>query len=281
MNWQILVAISVITYSISVLLQRVFLKNDKVDSVAFSIIFQLATGLLILVYAILRGFSVPNLVPLIPNLILTIILYGAGNVLIFKALKVVEASEFTIVFATRTIWTITAAILLLGEHFSLSQVLGTLLILSSLILVSWRKGLKPGSGVLLSLTAAAFFGLAFINDAFIIRNFDVPSYLSIAFIAPALAIWMLFPKSTIKMRLMIEKKFLEKLAILSIFYAVSAITIFLAYQVGRNAAQIAPLNQTSTILTVILAIVFLKEGTQLGKKLLGAILSFIGIVLVG
>lgn len=281
MSWQLLVTISVLTYSISVLLQRVLLKNEKTDSVAFSIIFQLITGLLIFIYALIRGFSTPNLAPLLPNLVLMTVLYGAGNVFIFKALKAVEASEFTIVFATRTIWTIMAAILFLGESFSLQQFLGTALILSSVALVSWQKGLKLGRGTLLSLIAAAFFGLAFANDAFIIRNFDVPSYLGIAFIVPALAIWAVFPKSTVKMKPMLDKSFLKKLSVLSVLYATSAITIFLAYQVGRNAAQIAPLNQTSTILTVILAIVFLQEKAHLARKLLGSILSFIGIIFVG
>jgi len=281
MSWQILVAVSVVTYSVSVLLQRILLKDEKIDSVAFSIVFQLLTGALILGYALTRGFSSPNLLPLLPNLALMTFLYGAGNVFIFKALKAIEASEFTIIFATRTVWIILAAVLFLSEQFSLVQLLGTGLILSSVVLVSWQKGLKLSRGVLLSLAAAACFGLAFANDAFIIRNFDVPSYLGIAFIVPALAVWMVFPKSTSKMLPMLKKSFLKKLGVLSVLYATSAITIFLAYQIGRNAAQIAPLNQTSTILTVLLAIIFLGEKSQLTRKLIGAVLSFIGIILVG
>ena len=281
MSWQILVAVSVVTYSVSVLLQRILLKDEKIDSVAFSIVFQLLTGALILGYALTRGFSSPNLLPLLPNLALMTFLYGAGNVFIFKALKAIEASEFTIIFATRTVWIILAAVLFLSEQFSLVQLLGTGLILSSVVLVSWQKGLKLSRGVLLSLAAAACFGLAFANDAFIIRNFDVPSYLGIAFIVPALAVWMVFPKSSSKMLPMLKKSFLKKLGVLSVLYATSAITIFLAYQIGRNAAQIAPLNQTSTILTVLLAIIFLGEKSQLTRKLIGAVLSFIGIILVG
>ena len=248
---------------------------------AFSIVFQLVTGLLILTYALIRGFSIPNLTPILPNLIFMTVLYGAGNVFIFKALKAVEASEFTIVFATRTIWTIMAAVLFLGENFSRLQFLGTIFILAGVALVSWQKGLKLNKGTLFSLAAATSFGLAFANDALIIRNFDVPSYLAIVFIVPALIIWAIFPKSIAKMQPMFNRNFLKKLGILGILYAISAITIFLAYQVGRNAAQIAPLNQTSMILTVILAIIFLKERSQLVRKLLGGLLSFLGIVLVG
>lgn len=281
MTWQVLVAISVLTYSISVLLQRLLLKDDKVDSVAFSVVFQLFVGVLVLAYALVRGFSVPNLGPLLPNLALMVVLYGAGNVFIFKALKAVEASEFTIVFATRPLWTILAAIVFLGESFSARQLLGTAFILVGVALVSWQKIFRLSRGTLFSLVAALSFGLAFANDAFIVRSFDVPSYLSLAFILPALAVWAVTPAVTVKIKSLLTQSFLTKLSWLGIIYAVSAITIFLAYQVGRNAAQIAPLNQTSTIITVVLAIIILKEKALLVKKLLGAALSFVGVMLVG
>lgn len=281
MIWQLFLGVSVITYSISVLLQRILLKNDKSDPIAYSIIFQLLTGIIIGIYAIFHGFASPNLVPLIPNLILMTILYGAGNVFIFSALKMVDASEFTIVFASRALLSIIGAIIFLGENFSSQQILGTILIILSVGLVSWKKHkYSLSKGFILSALAAIFFGLAFVNDAFIINNFDVPSYLTFAFILPSLAVWMIYPRSTAKMRPLLEKGALLKLGLLGVFYAVSSITIFLAYQAGKNAAQIAPLSQTATILTVVLSVIFLKERTHLLRKLLGAIISFIGVILI-
>jgi len=100
MIWQPLVLISVLSYSVSVLLERVLLKNEKSDPIAYSVVFQLVVGLIVLAYALIKGFSVPNLYPILPNLILMTFLYGVGNILIFNSLKVGEASEFTIVFAT-------------------------------------------------------------------------------------------------------------------------------------------------------------------------------------
>ncbi|MDP1538554.1 MAG: DMT family transporter [bacterium] len=281
MGWQLLVLISVLSYSVSVLLQRVLLKNEKSDPVAYSVVFQLVVGLVVLVYALIRGFSLSNLYPILPNLILMTFLYGVGNILIFNSLKIGEASEFTIVFATRVFWTIAAAILFLGEAFSLRQGMGTLLIIASVILVSWKDNrFKLGKGGLFGLSAALCFGLAFANDAFILRNFDVPSYLAISFIVPALVVWLFNPRATKNMLPLIEKSMLRKLMILAVLYAVSAITIFLAYQVGRNSAQIASLNQTATILTVLLAVVFLQEKSNLLKKTVGAAISVLGVILV-
>ena len=209
------------------------------------------------------------------------ILYGAGNVFISSALKIVDASEFTIVFASRALWTIIGAIIFLKESFSTQQVLGTILIILSVVLVSWKKQkFSFSKGFIFSVLAALSFGLAFTNDAFIVNNFDVPSYLTIAFILPSLAVLAIYPKSTAKMKPLFEGKTLLKLGLLGVFYAVSAITIFLAYQVGKNASQIAPLSQTATIITVVLSVIFLKERTDLLRKLLGAIISFAGVVLV-
>jgi drug/metabolite transporter (DMT)-like permease len=281
MNWQILLAISVVTYSISVLLQRVLLKNDKSDPIAYSIVFQLLTGILIGIYAIFKGFTLPNLIPLIPNLVLMTILYSAENVFIFSALKIIDASEFTNVFASRALWTIIGAMIFLKENFSAQQALGTILIISSVVLVSWKEQkFSFSKGFIFSVLAALSSGLAFTNDAFIVNNFDVPSYETIAFIVPALAVLAIYPKSTAKMKPLFEKKTLLKLGLLTVFYAVSAITIFLAYQIGKNASQIAPLYQTTAILIVILSVIFLKERANLITKLIGAIISFIGIILI-
>lgn len=248
---------------------------------AYSIVFQITVGIITAIYAFLNGFRIPDLVPIFPNLVLMTFLYGAGNVFVFNALKLTEASQFTILFASRSLWTIFAAILFLGESFSLKQVIGTILIISSIVIVSWRKQqFKLSKGELYAILAALAFGLAFANDAFIIRNFDVSSYLVLAFIIPALGVWAVYPKSISKMKPLFEKKTLPKLIVLAVFYTISAIVIFLAYQVGRNAAQIAPLNQTTIIITVIFAVIFLNEKTDILRKLVGAAVSLIGVILL-
>lgn len=281
MSWQILVVIATISYSISVVLQRVLMKDKDSDPIAFSIVFQFLVGILIGIYACIKGFSLPNLTPFIPNLILVGVFYGLGNMFVFKALKTIDASEFTIVFASRTIWIVLGAIIFLKESFSLQQTIGTLLIIGSIVLISWKKKkIALGSGIWTALLAAVFMGAGFTNDAFLVSSFDVPSYLTIAFIIPAIFMLVIYPKSIKAMKFILTKENILKLVILTAIYGSSAITIFLAYQVGKNASQIAPLNQTSTILTVILSMIFLGEKSDYLKKIIGAVISFIGVLLV-
>src|SRR4029078_6462487 len=124
-------------------------------------------GLILLCYGLYVGFRIPNLQDISLNLLLMSFLLGVGNMLTFSGLKRVEASEFTVLFSTRAVWSVVAAILILGESFSLKQVLGGGLIIASVFLVSWkRKSFRLTEGEMLILAAAALFGIEFVNDTF-------------------------------------------------------------------------------------------------------------------
>lgn len=280
MTWQILLFISVVSYSFCVLLQRVLLKNDKSNPIAYSIIFQLFTGICIGIYALFTRFSLPsNLFSLFPNLILTIILYCIGNIFLFKALKLNEASTFTILFSTRVFWIVLGSIIFLKEAFTLQHIFGTTLVIISIILVMGKKKLFTFSkGLIFALVASALYGLAFVNDAIILNVWSIPSYPFYAFVAPAFVLWMFNIKTTKDMDFIFNKGIFFKMVLLAFLYAVSALSTYLAYQIGKNVSQIGPINQTSSIITVFLGIFLLKETDNLFKKILGVIISFIGVL---
>jgi len=50
--------------------------------------------------------------------------------------------------------------------------------------------------------------------------------------------------------------------------------------VGRNAAQIVPLGGLITIISVLLAILFLKEYENIPNKVIGALVTLVGAALV-
>lgn len=281
MSWQILLAISIVTYAASVVLQRVLLKKENSDPIAFSIVFQLITGIIIYFYTIVNGFIMPDFSTNWLNFVLMAILYALANVFIFHSLKLIEASKFTILFSSRVFWTVGAAVFFLKETFSFQQLIGTFLIIVSVIMVSWEKEkIRLNRGELFAIIGAALFGLAFVNDAFILRSNDVASYLVISFITPALLIWITNLKSTKNMKHLVDKTTLPKLLVLSTFYAISGITIFLAYQIGKNAAQIGPLDQIATILIVVFGVFFLKERDYILRKLVGSVVTFVGAFLL-
>ena len=60
MNWQLFTALSIITYSASVILRRLLLRDDKSDPVAFAIVFQGIVGIFTLFYALFTGLDLHN-----------------------------------------------------------------------------------------------------------------------------------------------------------------------------------------------------------------------------
>ena len=283
MSWQILILISVVLYSISVLLQRVLLRQNESRPVAYAMFFQFLTGIVLGVVGFLfADMSLPsNFSDLFWNLILMVILYGFSYIFIFRSLKQIEASKFSILFSTRAFFTVLASSLVLKELLTGTQFLGALLIFSGVILVNLKSSkFSFDKGSLFALLAAFAFGSANTNDRFLLGSFNIYPYITIGFIAPSLLMAAVYPKELKHIKIFLDKKILKKMLILSVLYAFNAVAFFAALQKSDNSSQVASVNLTSVIATVVLAAIFLKERDNLPKKVIGAILSFVGLLLL-
>lgn len=282
MPWQFFLTLSIGGEVLGRIIQRIAMKEEDSDPIAYAIVFQLLTGILIGLYAFLTGFKIPPLLPILPNLLIMPILYGLATICIFLSLKKTEASTFTILFTSRTIWVILGALLFLNEQFHIQQSFGVFLILGSIVLTSWnRQKLSFQKGELYAVLAAFLFGIAIVNDSFIVRVFDIPSYLMFGFLAPALFIWVVNLKKTKEVFSILKGKQLRSVIMLSFFYGIAAITYFTAYKMGNNAAEIGAIFPISSILTVVAAIIFLNERKGIFLKVIAVAISFIGVLFVG
>src|SRR3989344_2150565 len=275
MTWQLLLGIGIFAEVFGRLIQRVLLRDDRSDPVVYAIVQQFLAGVIVGVFAFINGFKIPNLSPIAINLLLMPALYGLSITFIFKALKQTEASVFTILFASRAIWLILGAILLLHEVFIPKQFLGAFLIIASIVLVSWKKQkIKAQKGEVFAILASVIFAGAILNDAFIVKTFDVPSYVTVTYIASSLFILAMHPRKIHAIIPLFQSKISRKILLLACIYGVTSISYLLAYKLGNNAAQLGALFQISSILTVLFAIFFLKERSSLPMKIAAGILSF-------
>lgn len=283
MTWQVLILASIFFGSVCTLLQRILLKDEASDEKTYSVFFQLLSGLMIGGFGLFfADMSFPsNLRPLIIGFILMTTLYGFGNVFIFQALKRMEASRFTIIFSSRAFFTVLASSLLLGEFLTPKQIMGTLLIIVGVILVNIKSArLTFARKEAVALLAAASFGFGVSNDSFMLKTFNLYPYVFLAFVVPALFIMALNPYTIKNMKVFLKKDIMTKMLLLCILYAAQAILFFAALQMSKNSSRIASVNLVSVIVTVLMAIAFLKERENLAQKLLGAVSSFIGLLLV-
>lgn len=281
MPWIVFALTSVFLYSISALIQRVLMKDDKSDAHAYSIVFQILGAVVVGTFALFRGFVVPPILQFPVNFLLLAVLYGLGTYFLFKSLQYIEVSEVTIITSVRAVVTIISAVLLLGEVFNLQKAIGTAIILASTFIVTEKVGkIKFDKGVLYALGMALCYGLGITNDAYLLKYVNVFSFTTFGFLLPGLFLIAIKPKAIFQLKQFTKPKIFSKMLILDVCYGTAAISFYWAIDLGAKASQITPILLSSVIVTVILAAIFLKERDHLVKKLFCAILVTIGVLLL-
>lgn len=281
MTWQLFTLISVVSLSISIILQRVLVHKDKTDPFAYAVLFQGIVGLLLMTFALIYGFKLPNIETVIIPAITSVLFYGVGHIIYAKTLQKVEASAFSVLFATQAIWIMILGIVLLHETMTFAQVAGTVLIFAGVgILAKNFRSVFKENGVLLGLLTGLMFGIAIFSWSYVGRFTDTISWAAISFIGTSLVAFLVRPSSIHKMKPLLKPNVLWKLFALGFFYGIGSLTMLFAYKYGTFAV-VSPLRQTSIIVTVLLALTFLPmERNRIRRKILAAAVCMLGVILI-
>ena len=281
MSWQLLTIISVLSLSISVILQRTLIHRDRTDPFAYAVVFQGIVGVLLLVVALLVGFKLPGIEEVIVPAIISVIFYGVGHIVYAKTLQKVEASAFSVLFATQAVWIMLLGIVLLGESLTTLQVLGSLFIFVGVgFLVKNLASVFKDRGTLLGLLTGLMFGIAITAWSYVGRHTDTLSWAAISFVGTSFVAFLVYPKSVQKMKPLLRPQVLATLILLAVFYGIGSLAMLFAYKEG-SFAIISPLRQTSIIVTVLLALAFLpQERNRIRRKILAAFICAIGVILI-
>lgn len=287
MGWQFWILTSVAFFAISSILQKRLMKGQDSDPVAYAIVFQVLVGVLIGGTGLLLGqLQIPaNWADFGWNYLLMAAFYGIGNIFVFNALKHLDVSKFGIIFATRSLVTILVIAIIFGSSLAPRQLLGTLVLFVSSVLVlsvdaNSKLRFKLDRGEIYAVLAALSFGLAVANDRAILPAYNSVTYLAIAFIAPAILIGLIYPRNLPKIKVFAKPQLLGRMLVFCVIYGISAIAFFNAYSDTANSAAVIGVNQFSTVLTVILGIIFLRERHNLVLKIITAILGLVGLLLL-
>jgi uncharacterized membrane protein len=279
MHWLVLVFINVIAIAVANLYQKIAMREEKSDAIAAAMTFHILTGVCYAIFAFVKGFQIPD-ISLAPYFLASMALYAVGTVYFFRAIKQIEASEMSIITGTGPVITIVASIIFLKDVLTPGQLLGAACILAAVILINFKKGgVVINQGTWLALFGTACYGTAIIFDTIIIRAFDAVSFIPIGSFGTAILMCAWYPK---KIPIVIQslKKVDKNLFIYSLLYAIAAIGFYLAIEMGALVGQVSSIARCSIVLTVILSSVLLKERQNMSKKIVGAILTTIGVILV-
>ncbi len=283
MTWFTLAILSVAFYSLATIAQRMMMKDEDSDPTAFMIVFQFLVTVVIIGYFLFTKISIPNVLPVLPNLLLNGFLIAIASLCMFKGLKLIEAADFTIIGTSSTFWGLITASIFLKEAVTVEKIIGTILVVIGVVVITARKKKEKFSfqkGHLYSLISASAFGIAFTNEVFIVGQIGVMQNLLIGFFLPGFIILLLYPKSVAKMKLLLKPRSMAKMTIFSLLYLFGAIAIFAAYKVGGEASKIYPIGKAEVIFTAILGALLLKEYDHPVKKIIGVLTTFVGVLLL-
>lgn len=282
MSWLALTFLGILVFSPKSLLYRVLMKDDESDPYAQSVVFFGLGGTFALFFSLIHGgfqyqITSDQLLWFLPLTACATV----GPILLFKAYQRIEASEISILQSSQKLWAVLGAFLLLGEPFSMNKVLGTLVIIAGIAITFWRRRkFQVNEGVVLVLLATLFYAGMDLVSYYIIRDFDAISFIVYVCYLPVVTLLLLRPQTVKKISYYFKPKYALGVTVLALCDTVGTLCFFFAYQAGRNAAQIVPLAGLITINSVLLGIIFLKEYTNIPNKVIGALVTVIGAVLV-
>lgn len=281
MNWEIFVVINLITASLLVPLQRLLLRREETDPITFIVVSQAITGALLIPFTLIHGFQPPDIGKYGLVIVAMFLTYTVGHYLYAHTLKQVEASIFSTLLNTSTIWVVAMGYLVLHEALHLSDVIGSIIIMASVFMLIERKNRKLHleKSIVMGLLVGLIFGAAMSMWVYIGKHSDLLTWTMLSFFGTPLIFLAVKPRIAQKAKHFFTGKLLPRMLILGIVWAVDNLASLAAYQRG-NVSIIAPLLQTSAILSVLIAIIFLGERSCLRWKIAASVMCFVGVVII-
>ena len=164
-----------------------------------------------------------------------------------KTLKRVDASAFSVLFATQAIWIMLAGVYLIHEHLSPLQLIGTVLILASVVLLAEdHKMFRNYRGVLYGLITGALFGIAIAASAYVVRHTDPLTWIWASFILGGVGSWLADPGSGAPYRRLFHGKAFHFVLMAVAVYALGNVAMNFAY-IDGPFSLVAPIRQAGIV----------------------------------
>lgn len=247
---------------------------------ALTILLQMMAGITSLILCPFFEFKLPTDINIYIMLGLSIVFYAITDRVNTTVRSGIEASTFSMLKQLSTTFMIFAGLILFKEEFVLTKFIGAMLIIFSNILIFYKKGkIEFNKYILLGVLANITFTIALFLDVNISDNFNLPFYVALTLIIPAILI-MIFERiklSEIKEEFVKGNK--KAILITALSWGIMIVAQLRAYQLG-NVTVIAPLCALTVILNVIVGYLFLNEKDNLLRKIISAIIIMISIILI-
>lgn len=167
---------------------KLAVKDAKRDGAA-TILLQLIAGISILVAFPFFEFKIPTDPKVYALLFGALVFYALNDRLQTTVRKHLPVSTFSILNQLTTVFLIFIGLTIFNEPFVLTKVIGAFVILLANVLLIYKRGMfKVNSYIGLSVLASLFFSIAISIDIGISKQFNLPFYIMLTLVIPAVMI---------------------------------------------------------------------------------------------
>lgn len=284
MAWFYYAAGSVAFFTSLLLLQRVIAvdsRNQRAMAVIFNFVAGLFAILIFFITGTYRYFQLPGNITAWISLLVASLAYAIYERGRFHVAKLLDASIFTIISNVSVLVAFVGSLFLYSEPLSFHKLTGTALIILALTLVSYTnirsKSHIPLRGLVLAVAISTALGLGWMLDKMGATYFNPDSYNILIWTVPIIFIY--FPHIDFKI---IKAEFQIaswRVVVLAIVNVIGYLLQLKALQL-QEATRVIPIVQTSTLLTVLLGILILKEKQHIFRKIFAGALAVLGVYLL-
>lgn len=207
-----------------------------------------------------------------------------GNILFFKALEKLDASDAQVLFSSILIWSTILSLVFLHSIFSLKQLLGIALLMAAILLIQFKKNVRIFEvHALYMLAAAGLFAVFQVTSAEMAKTISTGAYSMLAYLGGTLLVGGFYFKPVSDDFKKLARMKTTTLWI-SLFASASSllflICAYLAFQTAPDRGIVVLLLTSQVVFGVILAIIFLRERSYIPKKLAAGVLAVVAGILI-
>ena len=259
---------------------------DSRNQRAFSLVFGVISAIMATLPSIVdAGGKFPTL-PTYPIawivMLIACVGYAINERYRFSISKNLDASIIPIIYAIAPLIAFLGAVVIYNEEVTFPRVFGMGLIILATILVTFqnhRKGEKKMNWKFIGVAfiAAVFLGCAWMLDKQGIRNFGMETYNIFVWVVPTIIVFL----PSIKINdLKYEIKIGSWKIVLLAFLNVVGYYLTLKAMAYTDVTNVVALSQLSTVTTVMVGIIFLKEYEHAWIKICASLIAFVGVYFI-
>ncbi|MFH1566050.1 MAG: DMT family transporter [bacterium] len=278
MTWVVLAFGSVFFFTSLNLLQRTLAvesKHPRAMAVLFNSIAALIALLIFAVTGSFNNFILPSSPKAWVALLIATFCYAMFERGRFIAAKLLDASVLATIMNLSVLVAFVGAIFLYSEPLTAPKLLGGILVIGALFMVSLNNKTKKSStkGVLIAILISVMLGLGWMLDKLGSQSFNAETYSILIWTAPIILIYFPHIKfNIIKSELKLAS---WKIFVLAGLNVVGYLMQLKALEIAE-ATRVIPIVQTSTLFTILMGIILLKERDNITKKIIAGIMAIVG-----